>query len=335
MVKIARRKLAAGKRRLHIVAPPGSGKTVLGLYLWADCVRLPAVVLSPNSAIQAQWADKIDLFAVAETDQSVVSTDPERPALLTSLTYQSVTLPGRGDADDDAPAIDLWQDKLIESGQAKDPQEAAVWIEDLRRHNREYYEQRLRTYRKQVRDAASLAGGSLELLHASSLRTLQRLKECGVGLIILDECHHLMGHWGRVLVDAHELLDQPVVIGLTATPPDREGKKPEDIQRYDEFFGEVDYEVPVPAVVKDGFLAPYQDLAYFVRPMREELTFIANADEQLHELVAELCRPSDDQNIPAEVPRSRLPPGNALSCRLCRPEREAEPRGPRVRGRAP
>ena len=295
MVKIARRKLAAGKRRLHIVAPPGSGKTVLGLYLWTDCVRLPALVLSPNSAIQAQWADKIELFSVAETDQPLVSTDPQQPALLTSLTYQSVTLPGRGGADEDAPAIDLWQDKLIEAGQAKDPEEAAVWIDDLRRHNRDYYEQRLRTYRKQVRDAASVAGGSLELLHASSLRTLQRLKEFGVGLIILDECHHLMGHWGRVLADAHELLDQPIVIGLTATPPDRDGKKPEDIQRYDDFFGEIDYEVPVPAVVKDGFLAPYQDLAYFVRPTREELTFIANADEQLHELVAALCRPEDDQ----------------------------------------
>ena len=104
-----------------------------------------------------------------------------------------------------------------------------------------------------------------------------------------------MGHWGRVLADAHELLDQPIVIGLTATPPDRDGKKPEDIQRYDDFFGEIDYEVPVPAVVKDGFLAPYQDLAYFVRPTREELTFIANADEQLHELVAALCRPEDDR----------------------------------------
>ena len=118
MVTIARRKLAAGKRRLHIVAPPGSGKTVLGLYLWTDCVRLPALVLSPNSAIQAQWADKIELFSVAETGQPLVSTDPQQPALLTSLTYQSVTLPGRGGADEDAPAIDLWQDKLIEAGQA-------------------------------------------------------------------------------------------------------------------------------------------------------------------------------------------------------------------------
>ena len=106
--------------------------------------------------------------------------------------------------------------------------------------------------------------------------------------MILDECHHLMGHWGRVLADARELLDEPIVVGLTATPPDRTGKPPEDVERYDEFFGPVDYEVPVPAVVKDGFLAPYQDLAYFVRPTAEELEYLATADGEFHEMVEQL-----------------------------------------------
>ena len=116
-----------------------------------------------------------------------------------------------------------------------------------------------------------------------------------VGLIILDECHHLMGHWGRVLADARELLGDPHVIGLTATPPDRSGKKAEDIERYDEFFGEIDFEVPVPAVVKDGFLAPYQDLAFFVRPSAEELEFVATTDRQLDELLDELCQLHPDE----------------------------------------
>jgi len=62
VVEIARRKLNEGQRKLHVVASPGSGKTVSGLYLWTQCVRLPALVLSPNSAIQAQWADQLDLF---------------------------------------------------------------------------------------------------------------------------------------------------------------------------------------------------------------------------------------------------------------------------------
>ena len=63
VIEMASAKLTSGAdRRLHIVAPPGAGKTVLGLYLWAQVVKRPAVVLSPNSAIQAQWAARIDLF---------------------------------------------------------------------------------------------------------------------------------------------------------------------------------------------------------------------------------------------------------------------------------
>ena len=118
---------------------------------------------------------------------------------------------------------------------------------------------------------------------------MQRLKDRGVGLIVLDECHHLLGHWGRVLADASEFLDDPIILGLTATPPDRDGKDQVDLDRYDEFFGPIDFEVPIPAVVKDGFLAPYQDLAYFVRPTAAEIDYVANIDDQFHELVRELC----------------------------------------------
>ena len=293
-VAIARRKLAEQRRRLHIVSPPGSGKTILGLYLWAECVRRPALVLSPNSAIQAQWAAKTGLFDLSAVGEGAVSTDPRSPGLLTSLTYQAVTLPRRGGEDIDAQAIELWQDTLIEKGQAKDPDEAATWIEDLQRHNPSYYADRLSVYRKQARDAMAAGGDALGTLHASALANLRRLKDCGIGLIIFDECHHLLGHWGRVLAEAHGLLDEPVVVGLTATPPDPQGRAPADVERYEAFFGPVDYEVPVPAVVKDGFLAPYQDLAYFVRPAADELAFIARADDELHALVEELCAPPQD-----------------------------------------
>jgi len=290
VVRIAEAQLAAGQRRLHIVAPPGSGKTVLGLYLWAHILRCPAVVFAPNSAIQAQWAARVSLFDVSHSSDATVSTSPNAPALLTSLTYQSVTLPSRG-RDLDQEAIELWIDRLITSGQALDPREASLWVNDLRKRNRDYYEQRLGIYRKQARDTRALQGDALSVLHQSARSTWHRLREHGVQLIILDECHHLMGHWGRVLADAQELFQDPVILGLTATPPDRKGQRVEDIERYDAFFGPIDYEVPVPAVVKDGFLAPYQDLAYFVRPSADELNFIATADDQLLKVLDELCQP--------------------------------------------
>lgn len=287
---IAARQLAEGRRRIHIVAPPGSGKTVLGLYLWAEHVQRPAVVLSPNSAIQAQWAARTGLFEIEPGGSDVISTDPQAPGWLTSLTYQSVTLPRHGGDDLDARAVELWADRLMETNQAENLEEAAVWIEDLKRHNRSYFDRRLAAYRKQVRDQIATGGEALRTLHRSAMATLGRLRERGVGLVILDECHHLMSHWGRVLADARELLERPIVIGLTATPPDREGRSPEDLERYDEFFGPVDYEVPVPAVVKDGFLAPYQDLVYFVRPTSEELAYLASVDGEFKRLVEDLCR---------------------------------------------
>lgn len=292
---VAREQLAKGERQLHIVAPPGSGKTVVGLYLWAELIRRPALVLSPNSAIQSQWAARTDLFDADMTQSMMVSTDPAEPKLLTSLTYQAVTLPRRGDDGLDHAAMSLWEDRLIEKGQAQDPAEAKVWIRDLKRHNRDYYDQRLSAYRKQVRDEAGLAGESFEMLHQSCLQTWQRLREAGVGLLILDECHHLVGHWGRVLSDAMNSLDDPIVIGLTATPPDGDGKIPADFERYQQFLGPIDHDVPVPAVVRDGFLAPYQDLAYFVRPSEAELRFVAQADDHLHEILDQVCnKPSDE-----------------------------------------
>ncbi|WDI44712.1 DEAD/DEAH box helicase [Bremerella sp. P1] len=292
---VAQQQLSQGERQLHIVAPPGSGKTVVGLYLWAEMIKRPALVLSPNSAIQSQWAARTDLFETDRPMSMLVSTSPDEPKLLTSLTYQAVTLPRRGDDGLDHAAMSLWEDRLISKGQAQDPAEAKVWIRDLKKHNRDYYDERLSAYRKSVRDEAGLAGESFEMLHQSCLKTWQRLRDQGVGMLILDECHHLVGHWGRVLSDAMQYLDDPIVVGLTATPPDGDGKIPADFERYQEFLGPIDHDVPVPAVVRDGFLAPYQDLVYFVRPSEAELRFVAQADDHLDEILQEVTsKPSDD-----------------------------------------
>ena len=108
VVELARAKLAAGReRRLHVAAPPGAGKTVLGLYLWAQVVRRPALVLAPNTAIQAQWAASAHLFDHPQEIPNLLSTDPARPAYLTLLTYQALTVPGRHHAGLDTLTRDI------------------------------------------------------------------------------------------------------------------------------------------------------------------------------------------------------------------------------------
>ena len=51
-----------GRRRTHIVAPPGSGKTLLGVELVRRIGRR-ALVLTPNSAVQMQWPRAVRKFA--------------------------------------------------------------------------------------------------------------------------------------------------------------------------------------------------------------------------------------------------------------------------------
>ena len=297
--------LNRGDRKFHVVAPPGSGKTVTGLYLWAEVVRRPALVLSPNSAIQSQWAARTDLFRFngEKIPARLVSTDSKKPSLLTSLTYQSVTLPSREEGALNEEAERKWVENLILKGEAEDPVEAKVWIEGIAKNNPEEFEDRMSHYRKKKRDEVMQEGRISGLLHESVMESLELLRRQDLGMIILDECHHLLGHWGRVLSAIQDFLGNPVVLGLTATPPDEASRDTVDATRYREFFGPVDYDVPVPAVVKDGFLAPYQDLAFLVRPNNEELRFVAKTSEQFREIVEELCEPPvDEQGTPVREP---------------------------------
>ena len=294
-VSVISPQLEVDGKHLHIVAPPGSGKTVLGLYVWSDLVRLPTLVLSPNSAIQAQWAARTDLFDL-DGKEDFISTDPKKPGLLTSLTYQSITMPKRGGEELNEAAIELWTESLISKGEAIDEENALAWQEDLKIRNNDYYEDRLSIYRKKVRDEFSKHGNALWTLSESAKNNLKALKEIGVGMIILDECHHLLHHWGRVLTEVREYFDNPIVLGLTATPPDFQHYEKSDVERYQEFFGEIDYEVPVPALVRDSNLAPYQDLAFFVRPSQNELSYVAKVDEEFQELLNELYQEQNYQN---------------------------------------
>src|SRR3989304_2135201 len=78
-------------RTLHVVAPPGSGKTALGL----EVVRrlgYPALVLTPTVPVREQWLRRFhDAFPPAPRALvSAVSRDPMRPELLTASTYQAL-----------------------------------------------------------------------------------------------------------------------------------------------------------------------------------------------------------------------------------------------------
>ena len=129
----------------------------------------------------------------------------------------------------------------------------------------------------------------LETLHPNGQALLSRLSANGPWTLVLDECHHLLEIWGRLLAVIVERLADSHVIGLTATPPHM--MTTEQKALHDELFGAIDLEVSAPALVRDGHLAPYQELAYFTTPTPVEADYIHGEAVRFAELRAGLLDP--------------------------------------------
>ncbi|ONK21341.1 type III restriction endonuclease subunit R [Bacillus sp. VT-16-64] len=75
---------------LHLVAPPGSGKTVLGLEVMLR-LNKPTLIVSPTLAIRNQWVDRFtELFLQQSEPPDWISTDLRNPAFVTVTTYQGL-----------------------------------------------------------------------------------------------------------------------------------------------------------------------------------------------------------------------------------------------------
>src|SRR5260370_37665024 len=75
---------------------------------------------------------------------------------------------------------------------------------------------------------------------------------------------------------------------------------------YQELFGRADFEVPTPAVVKEGNLAPYQELAYITSPLEHEFAYIGEEKTRFEELLSNMMRPDLGTVSFCEWLRSRI-----------------------------
>ena len=75
---------------LHVIAPPGSGKTVLGLEVMLR-VGAPTLILAPTIAVRNQWVQRFcELFLSEKKVPNWVSIDIRSPKIVTIVTYQSL-----------------------------------------------------------------------------------------------------------------------------------------------------------------------------------------------------------------------------------------------------
>jgi superfamily II DNA or RNA helicase len=286
-----------GERRTHILAPPGSGKTLLGMELLRR-LGARALVLVPNTAVQAQWLRTAGEFGAAP---GLAAADPDAP--IACLTYQALC-----QLEDPAVALgDLaerrWAaDRASTTGSsvAEVEREASTWTgEAAARRKRDL----ARITASLKREIARAEHGELrlgELLSPGARQRIDLLRASGVQTVVLDECHHLASLWGYIVRAAVAELGDVHLVGLTATPPD--ALTPEENDLYTSLLGPVDFSVPTPALVRERALAPFQELAWLTRPLDSEHAWLAEHDLRFAELITTLHEDTGDvTSLPAWV----------------------------------
>ncbi len=242
----------------HLVAPPGEGKTLIGLEL-ARGVALPTLVLSPTTGIRDQWREAMAMFG---TDPATfTSDDPRQSAPLIAVTYQILGNPGEATTELRSAARRLW---LAEVTSELGPEAAATRMAATEKGDPDRAERELHRHVRALR--RSLATGEdiglprAALLGERATDLVEQLAKAGIGCVILDECHHLLDWWAlvaAVLVERLRADREVALIGLTATPPDPDSE--EEAQNFRGLLGDVDAELHLAAVVAEGALAPWRD----------------------------------------------------------------------------
>ncbi|MCR5613391.1 DEAD/DEAH box helicase family protein, partial [Treponema sp.] len=112
-----------------------------------------------------------------------------------------------------------------------------------------------------------------ETIDYSNIDIFKLVQKSGVKIICLDESHHLKNEWQKSLEFFLKTLGSDVIIiSLTATPP--YDATAGEWKRYIGVCGEIDDEIFVPELVKDGTLCPHQDYIYFNFPSEKEREII-------------------------------------------------------------
>lgn len=288
-------KLARGEKELHIVAPPGAGKTIIGLQMISN-LKCPTLILCPNTTIQSQWGSKLNLFLSPEmvdynqtkerTDQLLGNHEDQPLKPITVLTYQVLSTPGKEQEYLEKLAHNSWVEELVK-GRSIGIGEAELRIIEIFQNNPKAHQKEISRHVSRLRKRLTEVMDLKDVLHPNAIELLQALRRQKFKMVLFDECHHLTDYWAAIMQHLIRYLDNPIVIGLTGTPPEKKSASQET--RYLSLVGEIDYQVPTPALVKEKGLAPFQDLVFFVEPTQKEFDYLADQHHEFHYLIEELC----------------------------------------------
>ncbi len=114
------------------------------------------------------------------------------------------------------------------------------------------------------------------------------MQKAGIEVLCLDECHHLRSEWWKALEEFKSKFNNIKTISLTATPP--YDSTPAMWTRYMNMCGEIDEEITIPELVKEGSLCPHQDYVYFNYPTKAEEQEVRKFTERSQAMMQTLMR---------------------------------------------
>ena len=237
--------------KIHIVAAPGSGKTILGIELIRR-MGGKALILAPSITIREQWVARIEEAFLCDGVQGeeYLSQNLKQPKAITVATYQALH-----------SAMTRFQ-----GTQENVEAESSTGTDEC------------------------LSETVTEEVDYSGFDLVGTMKEAGIEVLCLDECHHLRSEWWKALEEFKKQEDNLKIIALTATPP--YDSTPAMWTRYMNMCGEIDEEITIPELVKEGSLCPHQDYVYFNYPTKEEEQEVRRFEERSKAMTEKLMQDS-------------------------------------------
>lgn len=222
-----------------------------------------------------------------------MGSNEDRPLKpITVLTYQSLTTPGREAEYLTEIATKAWIDEVARH-QTLTADTARERIEEIKINNSKAYKKELNRHSSRLRRHLADVMELEKVLHSNALALIDELKRENCSLVIFDECHHLTDYWSAVMIQLVQQLEGTIVVGLTGTPP--AAKTALQKNRYLTLVGPIDYQVPTPALVKEGGLAAFQDLVYFTEPNAAEREFLNSQHREFQDVLMRLAEPGDSR----------------------------------------
>ena len=196
---------------------------------------------------------------------------------------------------------DQWIDRLKDFCEGKEPS-TLDWVSNSSHEPRILTSITYQALHAQFSDELAASENEIEALdddkslNEKELNSfIQLIEDNQIGVLILDEAHHLRSEWWRALDRVCAHFPNLILVSLTATPPyDSAGN---EWMRYEQLCGPIDEEISVPELVQAKTLCAHQDFVWACDATANEKKQIKKHDQRVSALLTSLFDDTEFESI--------------------------------------